>query len=450
MQLVGGPQNNVYLRDILEKHVETCTRVRAAVAYANRDNLRLFEACKSAKRPLEYYGRYDGSVPVDPPILKWFLDQVSPNLICRLIPDILHAKVIWWVNAGLYVGSANLSDRAWMSNIELGTFQSQEELIDLGLESQLAEFFETLDGLSHPLTNEIYLEQARLASERAKIELLDHAVKKDFQKRRLLPRNEGLTFTSANNPNKKAFEAFSREWNATLETMRTIGRRLSSPDVRPAWIDESVPRGVHADQFLHAYYYKRVKSGSSHPYEEFYERNAGNPEAALVEAFEWWRASDFDHAFEQRTIGEWAPEIRRALSRDRILQLSREEFISAISKVHAIRDYAAKQENEHLGLPNAPQVIDDKVYAYGEWLWSQRNADGRTVLEVLARVIWGAGAVAERLWEGIRSTNWSFPRMRESTLGEIVGWARPDEYPPRNMRTSKGLRALGYNVRVDN
>ncbi|MBE0244727.1 hypothetical protein FOT95_25200 [Klebsiella michiganensis] len=23
-------------------------------------------------------------------------------------------------------------------------------------------------------------------------------------------------------------------------------------------------------------------------------------------------------------------------------------------------------------------------------------------------------------------------------------WARPDEFPPRNMQTSKGLRALGY------
>ena len=31
---------------------------------------------------------------------------------------------------------------------------------------------------------------------------------------------------------------------------------------------------------------------------------------------------------------------------------------------------------------------------------------------------------------------------------EIVVWARPDEFPPRNMQTSKGLRALGYNVRI--
>ena len=34
------------------------------------------------------------------------------------------------------------------------------------------------------------------------------------------------------------------------------------------------------------------------------------------------------------------------------------------------------------------------------------------------------------------------------TLGEIVGWANPDLFPPRNMRTSKSLRALGYDVKV--
>lgn len=48
----------------------------------------------------------------------------------------------------------------------------------------------------------------------------------------------------------------------------------------------------------------------------------------------------------------------------------------------------------------------------------------------------------------IRSDEWAIPRIGLSSLGEIVGWARPDEFPPRNMRTSKGLRALGYNVRI--
>ena len=60
----------------------------------------------------------------------------------------------------------------------------------------------------------------------------------------------------------------------------------------------------------------------------------------------------------------------------------------------------------------------------------------------------GNGSVSTRLWNAIRSDDWAIPHVGLSSLGEIVGWARPDEFPPRNMRTSKGLRALGYNVRI--
>lgn len=67
---------------------------------------------------------------------------------------------------------------------------------------------------------------------------------------------------------------------------------------------------------------------------------------------------------------------------------------------------------------------------------------------LLNYVVWGNGSVSARLWNAIRSDDWAIPHIGLSSLGEIVGWARPDEFPPRNMRTSKGLRALGYNVRI--
>jgi len=35
-----------------------------------------------------------------------------------------------------------------------------------------------------------------------------------------------------------------------------------------------------------------------------------------------------------------------------------------------------------------------------------------------------------------------------STYGELVGWARPDEYPPRNQRTNKAIKALGREIKV--
>lgn len=247
---------------------------------------------------------------------------------------------------------------------------------------------------------------------------------------------------------EKRFQKFEQDWNDTLQVMRSIASRVSAPGAKPGWIDASVAPGVQADQFLHAYYYKQVKDGNRHPYEEFFARNSKNPELALRDALEWWHDADFDHSFEERTIYEWSPRLRELLARDRILKLTEQEFVDAVSRVHAIRDHAIKQENEHLGLPDRPQAGDDKFEKFGEWLWRQRSREGRTMLELLNYAVWGNGSVSARLWNAIRSDDWAIPHIGLSSLGEIVGWARPDEFPPRNMRTSKGLRALGYNVRI--
>jgi hypothetical protein len=45
-------------------------------------------------------------------------------------------------------------------------------------------------------------------------------------------------------------------------------------------------------------------------------------------------------------------------------------------------------------------------------------------------------------WDLVRRLLW----VHFSLLGEILGWARPDAFPPRSDRTLKGLRALGYLV----
>ena len=448
MRFIAGPLNSQLLQNLLGEMIEPCTRVRAAVAYASRDNMKLFEACARHLKPLEFFGRYDHTVAVDPTVLKWFLDKASPNYDCKLIPDILHAKVIWWVDAGAYIGSANLSDRAWISNIEAGTFLAQEDLVESGMERELLRFFEGIDDRARPLTKEIYQEQLRLSDRRADLSKREYGLEQQFDKDRLLPKNQGLVFIDTKRSSEKRFQKFEQDWNDTLQVMRSIAKRASAPGVKPDWIDESVAAGVQADQFLHAYYYKQVKDGNRHPYEEFFARNAKNPEIALQDALDWWRAADFDHSFEERTIYDWSPRLRELLASGRIMKLTEEEFVDAVSKVHAIRDHAVKQENEHLGLPNQPQAGDDKVQKFGEWLWRQRSREGRTVLEMFDYVVWGGGSVSARIWNAIRSDDWAIPHVGLSSLGEIVGWARPDEFPPRNMRTSKGLRALGYNVRI--
>lgn len=66
MELIAGAINKGWLHNLVARHTPECTEVRAAIAYADKDNLILLETCKSLNRPLTYYGRYDHTVPVHP------------------------------------------------------------------------------------------------------------------------------------------------------------------------------------------------------------------------------------------------------------------------------------------------------------------------------------------------------------------------------------------------
>jgi hypothetical protein len=424
--------------------------VLAAIAYASADNMRLFQDCVRRSTPIEFYARYDGSCAVDPKILRWFLDQKSPSAVCRLVPKWLHAKVIWWEGEGVYIGSANLTDRAWNRNFEAGLFLSDGEIKHLGVDDDLAAFFYQIREHSRELTEEMYVEQSRLFDRRNKalreVEILEQAFNESDAW--VNHASNPIQISSANSETQR-YNRFKTEWNATLTYMRDIAKRASIEEYRPPWIANTVPPGVQADQFLHAYYYKKVRDGNRYPFEEAYERNRKHPESALAEQLAWWKLSEFDYSHEQTTIYEWAPIIRDLFSPSRILRLSEKEWVAAASCVHAIRDHAQKIENELLGLPVTQQNHEIKVEAFCHWLWKERSASGHSCLDTINYVVWGPGDITKRLWAAAHDPEWKLRHVAISTLGEIVGWANPEKYPPRNMRTSKSLRALGYDVAVN-
>lgn len=449
MDFVGKPLSGTMLINAHYHCIQECTRVRAAVAYAASDNMALFQDCADKSVPLEFFGRYDGSCAIDPRILRWFLDRKSPSVSCRMVPLWLHAKVIWWEGEGVYIGSANLTDRAWMKNYEAGVFLSDAEMKHQALDAELEIFFDELRSRSHPLSDEIYNSQKQLYEKRQKFMRELSRVQSDFEKADHLTAN--ATNPIVVNPAKadtRRYDRFVREWNETLQHMRDVAARVSDPAVRPVWIRSDVPPGVQADQFLHAYYYLQVRDGLRHPYEEEHVRNRSDPEAALKPLLTWWHDSDFDYSHEQTTIDEWAPIIRKAFAKERVLRLDVDEWVEAASCVHAIRDHATKMENTLLSLPPTQQNHEEKIEAFCRWLWTQRSKGGHSCLELIDFVVWGPGDITRRLWEGVWNPDWRLPHVAISTLGEIVGWANPDLYPPRNMRTSKSLRALGYDVKV--
>ena len=141
MKLVMGHVNGVTLDAVHQELVKGCSDIRAAVAYAS-DRLPLFDPAHCSV-PVEFFGRLDG---VDPDLLDEILRQ-GDRITCHLVPRSrnLHAKIIWWRGRGAYVGSANLTDAAWLRNLECGVFYDGDELAG-GVGEELLRFFDHLKG----------------------------------------------------------------------------------------------------------------------------------------------------------------------------------------------------------------------------------------------------------------------------------------------------------------
>lgn len=446
MELITGAINKRWLQNLCTKNTPECSEVRAAIAYAAADNLTLFDACRRHSKPLTYYGRYDETLPVAPEVVKWFLDQKSPNFTCRMVPDILHAKVIWWVGIGAYLGSANLTNRAWFSNIEAGTFVTEVEMEQSSTLEDLRTFFDVTDSRAEAVDDSFYRHLLDLRRERVGLERALYEFSRKVK--RFFPVGAGLASVDTARATDRAFLEFERRWRESLQVLKDISGKVTQDKYRPDWIPENTPPGAQADQFVHAYYYKFVEGHrGGHLVDDAYANHRANPEAALEEALAWWKRAEFDHKHELRTLLDWAPRLRVLLAQTHLKSLTKDEFAEAMSMVHAVIDYGRKRNNSELGLPSSQQDSDTKVRLHAEQLWDARSGEGHSPKDVLDYVIWGSGKVEERIWAAARSPKWRLPWVQYSTLGEIVGWARPDDFPPRNDRTLKGLRALGYPVR---
>ena len=54
--------------------------------------------------------------------------------------------------------------------------------------------------------------------------------------------------------------------------------------------------------------------------------------------------------------------------------------------------------------------------------------------------------VAQRVWNVVYEREWKLDYFGIGCAGELIGMARPNEFPPRNNRVSRVLYALGFDV----
>ena len=180
MKLIANGLNKQFFSSFLPPPDTEIDGVVAAIAYGD-DKTSLLDHCIKNLHRLDIWMRYDHTVPVSPAFLSKLLANVKNNIFCKLVPDCLHCKIIWWKGYGAYIGSANLTGRAWYSNIEAGVFYDENDLYNTGLIEQLEEFFDNLSDLDSciELTKEIIQEQQQLQKLKLEQEKKEQAIIKN-------------------------------------------------------------------------------------------------------------------------------------------------------------------------------------------------------------------------------------------------------------------------------
>ena len=182
-----------------------------------------------------------------------------------------------------------------------------------------------------------------------------------------------------------------------------------------------------------------------------HNENSQNPEAAVDRELLWWKETSTGPTNEEEFIRVRAPKLKELLSPHHVKDLTEDQFIEVCSLFYAFTMVAKPKTNEELGIPQSVDVdIETKKELLAKKIYSSRSLGGKRVTEVLDYLFYSGKIedVVHRLYQVLDKKEYDIRYFGESCYGELVGWALPDDYPPRNDRTNKALKGLGYNVDV--
>ncbi|HEX2685151.1 MAG TPA: phospholipase D-like domain-containing protein [Kofleriaceae bacterium] len=449
MRLVANSVNGIYLASLLKGiDRKQLAAIDAAVAYAtNMDELAAL--AKQTNVPFVLYTLIDADFP-SASIVQKFLDaDVHWQLL--VTRDYFHAKVLWFRGVGAYVGSANLTQQAWWQNIECGVWLDEDELEEQGLDDQLQDFFSELgsSGRFVAATRE-HLDAVRSL---ARISKPVEDAKKNLQNAtaQLLAGVPGATPPARVGTHEAdaAMRGFISEWESTLTILRKLSAKVEAA-TWPAWVDKNVPPSIVQDQATEYWWHTHIRRNGEEPAEtmmmQYHECNRAAPAAAVEQLFAEW--SDFDASKDWNWFLNKAPvETRALLQREAIPNLNEDQLTTIIFNTHAAREHARQALKSDLGDIEEKSSQEERCRLLARFWLQQRPAPNRGVREMLDFVIWGDAVdsrIAARLWKAAHDPAWHIRRLGLSILGELVGYARPTEYPPRNHRVSKTLVALGF------
>ncbi|MFN8179084.1 MAG: phospholipase D-like domain-containing protein [bacterium] len=454
MFLVGNRLNGRWPTELVHgADIEALQQIDLAVAYvSNMDEI--FRLATNRRVPLNLYALADGHGFPHLDVAKRFLASTRASWRLFLVRDFYHPKVMWFRGVGAYIGSANLSDKAWFQSHECGVWFSQDDLNRLNWNEELAAIFEAIQERCREITREDLQALQALQRLRSELDRADAAFKEEIDRQlsRIPGTRAPIDVTASSQPGGEARSRFCGEWEQGLTVLRKITRLFAAQRPRwPSWVSQSCHPAIVQDQATEWWWHHefRVTGESPARMTSAHEANAADPDAAVQGLFDGWLAfrPDLDSSW-THYMNDTPPELHDLLQKDALRALDEERLVRILWLCHSAREHGRQIANRDLGFdPGEERSVDERIRRYGQRLQHWRSAGGRTVRDVLEYVIWGNGRTdppADRIWAASNDEEWKLPHLGVHIFGELVGYARPDEFPPRNNRVSKTLHALGF------
>ncbi|QXE92806.1 phospholipase D family protein [Geomonas subterranea] len=458
MKLIANEVNNNYFREILEL-VPSAASIDVAVAYIT-DNT-LFDLAIKHDKPLNIWCRIDEGVSLDTlSVLQKCVRH--PKCKIRATYDYLHAKVIWLHGVGCYIGSANLSGKALYDNIELGVFY-EEGLEFANFFGEIKTFIANLQDYTSTILpddlnriQKIFIEMGNSRDiENIEYQLRQHKKKFLDEWNKL----KGRIFANQKTPLHKISKGSKHqkrcieEWKYCQKILTEYADIYMAEYKRPAWVGQ-IDCFSEIDKMFDWYYGDYIKGDKKVEIliEEHHEQNKSNPDKKMRELFSMWTAlKEVPYAEISESFATRTPIVRKLLSKKNILSLSVKDISEVVVNCWALIDHINQFKSyEKLGLDSENGKVSKEIKAeqYAKLFLCDPNKHGKSFLEVLNYFIWDESSPPwEKIWECTDSNSkWKYPGIDRSTLGELIGLARPDKYPIRNNRISRVLYALGFEV----
>jgi len=458
MRLIANEVNNNFFRDIPEL-VTQATSVDVAVAYIT--DSRLFDLAIKHDKPFNIWCRIDEGVNLE--TLKILQRCIQyPNCHIYATYDYLHAKVIWLHGVGCYIGSANLSGKALNNNIELGVFYDEEAALS-DFFAEIKSFFVNLSNYTSRILpedlNRIQKLFTNLSNDRD-VEKLEEELRK--HKKRFLDEWEKIKqriFANQKTPlyqhskGSKHQKRMIDEWKSCQKLLTDYAQVYKAEYKRPEWVGD-IEYFSEIDKMFDWYYGEYIKGDKKVELliEEHHEKNKSNPDQKIRHLFSIWSSlskcpeDEIVESFNTRT-----PIVRDLLSKQKILTLTDKEIAQVVLYCWALIDHVNQFKSyEKLGIDREGGTATRAIKAehFVKYFLNEPNKHGKSLLEVLNYFIWDDSSPPwEKIWECTDlKSKWKYPGIDRSTLGELIGLARPDKFPVRNNRISRVLYALGFEV----